>query len=677
MPAARPDLVGDADRLSALDSYGLLDTPAEEGFDDIVQLASLACDTPVALVSLVAGDRQWFKARIGLQQSETDLNSSVCAHALDEADLLVIPDLRADPRTEANPLVTGEAHLRFYAGAPLRDRDGFVLGSLCVIDRAPRPEGLTARQAEMLRTLGRQMVALIELRRSVSGRDRFIAGRRLIEQQNSEDAARLRLSEAHWRGLFESLSEGFLVAEAVRAGDGAIVDWRCLDMNPAMMTMTGIAPGGGIAFGSVIGRTVREVIPGIGETWVSGLATVVATGEPGTFELQLEMPKRWFDARVFPLGADRLALLLIDVTARVQADVRRTALLELGDRLRDLVEVTEVTRTAAAIVGRAIGVSRVGFGRLDKTAEHVVVEPDWTAPGVASIAGRHRFSDFGEIRAELLKGEPLVIEDVLTDPRISGDTAAITGMEVRSLVNIPILERGRTMAILLAHDTRPRTWSPETIAFLRNVADRVMLAIARLNAETAQHLLNQELSHRMKNMLAVIQAIAMQTLKGVTEQDAVTGFRQRLQALASAQDVLLQKSWEEAPLEEVVRGVLERSTELGRFAMSGPAVMLGPRATLFVSLLVHELATNAVKHGALATEAGQVDVAWRVDPASDELVFTWVESGGPPVTEPVRRGFGSRLIKAGLLGTGGVTLRYEPAGFDAELRAGMEQVQSI
>ena len=115
-----PDYTFDADRLAALARYNILDTPAEPGFDDIVKLATLMCETPTALVSLVDSDRQWFKARICFELVETGLDSSVCAHALIEPGLLIIPDLSQDERTKDNPLVTGDPHIRFYAGAPFR-----------------------------------------------------------------------------------------------------------------------------------------------------------------------------------------------------------------------------------------------------------------------------------------------------------------------------------------------------------------------------------------------------------------------------------------------------------------------------------------------------------------------------------------------------------------------------
>ncbi|GEP00281.1 PAS domain S-box protein [Methylobacterium haplocladii] len=155
-----------AARLEALDRYAILDTSPEKGFDDIVLLASRICATPVALVSLVAGDRQWFKARIGFDTCQTPLSQSVCSYALLQPGLLVIPDLAADPRTRGNTLVTGEPFIRFYAGARLETPEGIALGSLCVIDTAPRPGGLTEEQAGSLEALARQVMTLMELRRA-------------------------------------------------------------------------------------------------------------------------------------------------------------------------------------------------------------------------------------------------------------------------------------------------------------------------------------------------------------------------------------------------------------------------------------------------------------------------------------------------------------------------------
>ena len=161
----------DIGRATMLAGYHIMDTPPEPAFDDIVYLAADICEAPIALVSLVEDSRQWFKARVGLDLCETDIGSSVCRHGLGSPDLLIIPDLKTDPRTAENPLVVARPPIRFYAGAPLRTSTGDALGMLCVIDRFPRAMGLTQRQQRALSALARQAVTTIEFQRFLRERD--------------------------------------------------------------------------------------------------------------------------------------------------------------------------------------------------------------------------------------------------------------------------------------------------------------------------------------------------------------------------------------------------------------------------------------------------------------------------------------------------------------------------
>ena len=161
MPYPIPD--NEAKRLDAIRRYGLLDTPAEQSFDDFAYLASHLCETPIALITLVDAGRQWFKARLGLEVSETPREHAFCAHTIMTKQLMVVEDALSDSRFADNPLVTSDPHIRFYAGAPLIDRSGFGLGTLCVIDRQPRH--LTASQTRSLEALARQVVVQCEFRR--------------------------------------------------------------------------------------------------------------------------------------------------------------------------------------------------------------------------------------------------------------------------------------------------------------------------------------------------------------------------------------------------------------------------------------------------------------------------------------------------------------------------------
>lgn len=159
---ARPE--NEDARLAALHSYAILDTAPEEAFDDLVRIASAICDVPMASVSLIDQDRQWFKARLGIGDSETSRDSAFCAHAiLSPDDVMVVPDTHDDVRFHDNPLVQGNPNIRFYAGAPLIDAQGQALGTLCVLDRQPRE--LNPHQLEALNALSRQAAKLLELRR--------------------------------------------------------------------------------------------------------------------------------------------------------------------------------------------------------------------------------------------------------------------------------------------------------------------------------------------------------------------------------------------------------------------------------------------------------------------------------------------------------------------------------
>jgi anti-sigma regulatory factor (Ser/Thr protein kinase) len=171
-------------RLEALRSYRILDTDPERGFDDLSLLASYICRTPIAVISLVDGDRQWFKARTGLAATETAREVAFCHHAIKQPDLFVVPDALEDERFRDNPLVVSDPNIRFYAGAPLITPEGQALGTLCVIDRKPRM--LSPDQMKALEALRDQAIAQLELRRNLIDLKQALKARDVAEDRQGE-----------------------------------------------------------------------------------------------------------------------------------------------------------------------------------------------------------------------------------------------------------------------------------------------------------------------------------------------------------------------------------------------------------------------------------------------------------------------------------------------------------
>ena len=148
------------ERLSALRALLLLDTPPEERFDRLARFVAEQLDVPIALLTLVDGQRQWFKARVGIDATETPRDISFCGHAIMKNDVFIVEDASRDPRFSDNPLVTGEPHIRFYAGAPLSAPGGHRIGTLCVIDTVPRTLGpVELSILDALRRLANETVA--------------------------------------------------------------------------------------------------------------------------------------------------------------------------------------------------------------------------------------------------------------------------------------------------------------------------------------------------------------------------------------------------------------------------------------------------------------------------------------------------------------------------------------
>jgi len=189
MPANEPA------RLDALSRYRILDTEPEGAFDDLTLLASQICGTPIALITLIDENRQWFKSRVGVTITETARSVAFCAHTIEQRDVLIVPDALEDARFQMNPFVQNEPHIRFYAGAPLVTPDGHALGTLCVLEKVART--LTESQQWALDALRRQAQAQLELRRNLGDLERSLAERDRAEAEQAALVRELRESLDH------------------------------------------------------------------------------------------------------------------------------------------------------------------------------------------------------------------------------------------------------------------------------------------------------------------------------------------------------------------------------------------------------------------------------------------------------------------------------------------------
>ena len=282
----------------------------------------------------------------------------------------------------------------------------------------------------------------------------------------------------------------------------------------------------------------------------------------------------------------------------------------------------------------------------------------------------------------LKSGKRAIIEDYETWDEISGsdDLQAFRRTGIRSAQTTPLLTRsGRLLGMISTHWSEAHTPSPRDLRLLdilaRQAADlleRTMADEVSRAREQELQVLNLELRHRLKNTLAIVQTLSRQTLKGVENRVAVDALLERLIALGAAHDVLFHEGWTSTTIEQISRASVSGVAGLERVSFHGPALTVGPRAAVALSLVLHELATNAIKYGALSVSEGEVDITWRVD--AGLLRFSWDERGGPAAATPLHAGFGSRLISMGFSPGSKVDRDFVAAGLQVRITAPLPEL---
>ncbi|AWN39879.1 PAS domain S-box protein [Methylobacterium durans] len=615
----RPPAWTEAERLADLRAQKILDSGQEAAYDDLTRIAALVCEAPVALVSFVDEARQWFKAAIGFGCSETSIERSICAHAIREEHLLVLPDLTVDRRTRDNPLVRGEPYMRFYAGAVIRSPDGLPLGSLCVLDRVPRPQGLTPAQAETLCALARQISALL-------------AHRRTLEAVSAREAE-LAASERRFRVMAAAMPQ--MVWTTLPDGFHDYYNDRWYEFT-------------GVPYGSTDGEGWNGVFhPDDQERAWARWRHSLATGEPYEIEYRLRHHTgayRWTLGRAMPIRdadgrIERWFGTCTDIEDLKRAETEARKLAAVVETSKDFIGVTD-------LAGRVV--------HLNEAALRLVGLPDLAA------ARETRIPDYFMPASQRIIDE-VVLPAVKASGWWEGELAFRhfgTGEGIAVLYNIFPVRDANGAEIGYATVTRD----------LRE----------RKRAEEARDLLIRELSHRIKNIFAVVSGIA--ALTGRSDPQAkpfVEAFRERLGALAQAHEYVRPHSPESAPtvagqtLLGLMRLIMAAYAQEGRerVAIGGDDAPVGERSATALALIMHEQATNAVKYGGLSTEAGTVSLTGRIEGETYHL--TWAEAGGPAITDtPSRRGFGTVLAERSVAGQLDGSLEHEwaPDGLVMRLR---------
>ncbi len=524
----------EASRLEALRRYAILDTPAEPAFDDLTFLAAHICGTPIALVSLVNANRQWFKSKVGLTISETPRDVSFCAHAILQSDLLVVQNTLDDERFATNPLVIGTLKIRFYAGAPLETADGHRLGTLCVIDYVPRD--LSPAQRQALHALSRQVVMQLELRRKLADLARTTS--EVAERRQAQDVAEAMVHIV--QELVGSVTTAQVTDRIVASVVGLLRGRRAVlfrvDRTSGVLVCVAMAGEGDrekwigrtLAAGEgVAGRAVMEDRA----IWTSnhfddrritspewlreryredGFGAVIALPLKAHAEIigalaLVDMPGRIFtdtESRVLTTFTDLAALALGNAQLYEESAARRRRLASMvgvARKLTSRLDLSSVLKTVSEAASE-IFEAEVGF-RLVEGDELVRFG---ATPGAREVMVRERLKLGESISGRVAQtGEPIVTADTAADTRAIPEhqKAHRTG-QTAALMCVPIRGNARVLGTLNIYRERGRRFNDDDLDLAMSLAAQAGVALenARLYEDRATRL------HVIEALLDIAQA---------------------------------------------------------------------------------------------------------------------------------------------------------------------------
>nr|WP_081617254.1 PAS domain S-box protein [Thioalkalivibrio sulfidiphilus] len=490
-PPERPQ--NETQRLNALYERAILDTPAEERFDRITRLAQRLFEVPIALVSLVDEQRQWFKSRQGLDVCETGRDVSFCAHTILEEDILAVNDAATDPRFANNPLVTGEPHIRFYAGAPLATRDGYRIGTLCIIDTRPRE--LTPSQRLALRELADCVQDEINLR------------------QDRELASLLAASQARHLGILTALPDMVFVVDQA----GRFID--CHDHPDLLMPRE-----------QLLRTSIPNTLPAhVAERAMAAIRDTLQTGETVAFEYDLDIPAgpASFEARVRRINADQALIIIRNITRQKQAETalheqqRITAM--IAHAQASFISEPDQREAFDTLLGDILALTHSEYGFIGEVLHTPGGEPYLKTHAITNIAWNADTRAFYEANAPqglvftnlktlfgavVTSGEAVIANAPATDPRRGGLPDGHPPL--KAFLGLPV-HHGSEMVAMLGIANRPGGYDQALIEFL----DPLLLTLGQL-------IIAARMKRRLEDNqaeLARLSRVASQTINGVIITD--------------------------------------------------------------------------------------------------------------------------------------------------------------
>lgn len=637
-----------------------LDTGKTAILRDLLCVARGLCLSEAAYISVFLDNKEALVVRVGALPKEIPFRASDLRGYLHRKPFFETCDLLRAPEPGLSALMESPWYYRFCAILPLMI-GGALIGAFGVLDRKPRQSKLSDEVTLALRALARSSASTVTQNiapaRPLKSSHTFIMPRQAAMRRDDNGqhgaAAAQRVDRNGLVGFFE-----------------ADVQSGTVRISPSLCRMLSLQDRDIFPISAI-----KPCIPRAPSrhNLLDGLA--IHDGATLEYKIRLggvvtERP-RWLQCRVALVKSEgqRNSLLcgVVSDASDHETTVKHYDLLALlGRELRLAHHAVEAYRIAARHIGESLNVDYVQYFGFDSHAGQKSDDHGgWSRRGlpaapVPPLQGRR-------IWQYLSRGMMLAIGDLREVIWLFPNEQIGRAEGPRAYLIVPTIYDNQLKHCVVIASSRPRVWRVVDTFFSRIVIDWVEAVSSLTEARRGQEFLYREMAHRLKNTLTIVQALARQSLRDCRDQTSVKSFEKRVHALTSAHSTSMTRKSKKAEVRDVAHDVLKLIAPLSRFELNGARVPLGAKTAGYLGLLLNELGTNAIKYGALSNDAGKVRLSWVIEGAEEDaqLVIRWVETKGPRVKPPGRKGFGSKMIEYGLGEGCEATLSFPQTGCQA------------